>query len=231
MASGRKEEGIGSQNEVYKELERTLLSTRPMGVLFRMACLTILMLVSGQPQPSSKQPQVPVKTGDVVLQASRSRQSALIRQASESPYSHVGIVEVARDGVFVLEAVQPVSRTPWKRWRARGTGGKVTVLRAKGLEASVLSRVVAEAKRELGKPYDALFRWDEEALYCSELVAKAFERGAKLHVGTQQHVKSLKLSAADLALAPSLGIDPEQTLLTPASLAHDRQFVVVHSDF
>ncbi len=208
-----------------------MLSTQGMGVLFRLACLTVLMLVSGKPQPDAKLPEVPVKTGDVVLQTSRSSRSALIRKASDSPYSHVGLVEVAKDGVFVLEAVQPVSRTPWKTWKARGAGGKVTVLRAKGLEAPTLANVVAEAKRELGKPYDARYRWDDESIYCSELVAKAFERGGKLNVGKQQQVKSLQLSAADLALGPKLGIDPEQTLLTPASLAEDPQFVLVHTDF
>lgn len=208
-----------------------MLSTQGMGVLFRLACLTVLMVVSGKPQAASKLPEVPVKTGDVVLQTSRSSRSALIRKASDSPYSHVGLVEVAKDGVFVLEAVQPVSRTPWKTWRARGVGGKVTVLRATELDSAALGRVVAEARAELGKPYDARYRWDDEAMYCSELVAKAFERGAKLNVGTQQQVKSLQLSAADLALGPQLGIDPEQTLLTPASLAVDAHFELVHSDF
>lgn len=208
-----------------------MLSTQGMGALFRLACLSVLMFVSGKPQPGAKLPEVPVKTGDVVLQTSRSSRSALIRRASDSPYSHVGLVEIAPDGVFVLEAVQPVSRTPWKTWRARGAGGKVTVLRAKDLDASALAQVVAEAKRDLGKPYDARYRWDDESLYCSELVAKAFERGAKVSVGTQQQVKSLQLSPADLALGPKLGIDPEQTLLTPQSLAVDPHFEQVHSDF
>ena len=208
-----------------------MLSTQGMGVLFRLACLTVLMFVSGKPRPVSTLPEVPVKTGDVVLQTSRSSRSALIRKASDSPYSHVGLVEVAKDGVFVLEAVQPVSRTPWKTWRARGVGGKVTVLRATALDSVALAKVVAEARAELGKPYDARYRWDDESIYCSELVAKAFERGAQLNVGTQQQVKSLQLSAADLALGPKLGIDPEQTLLTPASLATDAHFELVHSDF
>ena len=66
------------------------------------------MGVSAATQP----PEVSFQNGDVVLQASKSERSALIRKASRSPYSHVGIVEVANDGVFVIEAIQPVSRTP-----------------------------------------------------------------------------------------------------------------------
>ena len=58
--------------------------------------------------------------------------------------------------------------------------------------------MVAKAKRELGKPYDARYRWDDEALYCSELVVKAFERGAGVTVGKQEVVKTLRLTEAEL---------------------------------
>lgn len=216
---------------MYKELERTLLSTQGMGVLFRLVCLAFLVGVSGKPQKQPKLVEVPVKTGDIVLQTSTSSRSALIRRVSSSPYSHVGLIEVASDGVFVIEAVQPVSRTPWKTWRARGVGGKVTVLRAKELDDETLTKVVTTAKTWLGKPYDARYQWDDDKLYCSELVTKAFEQGAGVTIGTQQQVKSLELSAADLALGPKLGINPEQTLVTPQSVAVDSHLALVHTDF
>jgi uncharacterized protein YycO len=173
----------------------------------------------------------PLQSGDVVLQTSTSSRSALIRKASQSPYSHVGLIEVAPDGVFVIEAVQPVSRTPWSSWRARGVGGRVTVLRPTDLSAESAAAIVAAAKAELGKPYDARYRWDDERLYCSELVTKAYERGASLTVGRQEQVSTLSLSAADLELGRRLGVDPSQTLITPASLAEDAAFTVVHTDF
>lgn len=200
-----------------------MLTTAVMPVLFRLACLSVLVGVARGPQPAD----VTLQTGDVVLQTSRSSRSALIRRASASPYSHVGLVERTKDGVFVLEAVQPVSRTPLAKWVKRGAGGTVTVLRPKGLDAAARAKVVAEAKRELGKPYDARYRWDDDALYCSELVVKAFERGAGVTVGKQEVVKTLHLSAAELALGPTLGIDPEQTLVTPGSLVGDPQLETV----
>lgn len=199
-----------------------------MGALFRLTCLGILIAVAGEPR-AAKEPAL--RSGDVVLQTSTSSRSLLIRRASGSPYSHTGVVEVAADGVWVLEAIQPVSRTPWKAWRQRGAGGKVTVLRAKGLGAGALAKVVAAAKRELGKPYDARYRWDDERLYCSELVAKAFLRGAGLEVGRRERVDALALSAAELALARRAGIEPEQELVTPGSLAEDPGLEQVYSDF
>ncbi len=198
-----------------------------MGALFRLTCLAVLVAAAGKPRSS----EVRLESGDVVLQASKSSRSALIRRASDSPYSHVGLVEVAKDGVFVLEAVEPVSRTPWKAWKARGVDGKVTVLRAKGVEKGALGRVVAQAKRELGKPYDARYLWDDARLYCSELVVKAFARGAGVELGRHQRVDSLALSADELALARSLGVDPAQTLVTPGSLAEDGALAVVGTDF
>jgi hypothetical protein len=192
-----------------------------MGLLFRLACLGALIGVSEGTQP------VALQNGDVVLHASTSQRSELIRKASRSPYSHVGLVEVAKDGVFVIEAVQPVSRTPLAKWIERGEGGWVTVLRPKNLDAATRNRVVAAAKKELGKPYDARYRWDDERLYCSELVVKAFARGAALSVGKQEVVKTLELSDEELALAVKLGVSPSQTLVTPGSLVGDEAFELV----
>lgn len=191
-----------------------------MGLLFRLTWLAALIAVAEGTQP----PEVALQSGDVVLQASTSERSALIRKASRSPYSHVGLVERAKDGVFVIEAVQPVSRTPLAAWVKRGEGGWVTVLRPRSLDAAALRRVVAAAKKELGKPYDARFRWDDERLYCSELVVKAFARGAGLSVGKQELVNTLELSDEELALAAKLGVSPTQALVTPGSLVDDESF-------
>ncbi len=195
--------------------------TEGMGILFRWMCLSALIGVGESTQTVSLQ------SGDVVLQASTSERSALIRKASRSPYSHVGVVEVSQDGVFVLEAVQPVSRTPLAKWAGRGEGGFVTVLRPKGLDEAARRRVVAAAKKELGKPYDARYRWDDERLYCSELVVKAFARGAGLSVGKQEVVKTLELSDEELVLAAKLGVSPLQTLVTPGSLVDDESFELI----
>ncbi len=192
-----------------------------MGLLFRMLCLGALVGVSGEPQP------LEFRNGDVVLQASKSERSALIRKASRSPYSHTGVIEVAKDGVYVIEAVQPVSRTPFAKWAKRGEGGTVTVLRAKSLSADEGARVVKAAKQLLGKSYDAKYRWDDARVYCSELVVKAFAAGASREVGKQERVMDLALTAPELAYAESKGVLPTQTLVTPGSLAEDDDFEVV----
>ena len=100
-------------------------------------------------------------------------------------------------------------------------------LRPRGLDEAARKRVVTAAKKELGKPYDARYRWDDERLYCSELVVKAFARGAGLSVGKQEVVKTLELSDEELVLAAKLGVSPLQTLVTPGSLVDDESFELI----
>lgn len=205
-----------------------MLTTQAMAILFRLVWWAALVGVAAVPRAEVSFTEF--QNGDVVLQASTSERSALIRKASRSPYSHVGVIELGKDGVFVIEAIQPVSRTPLSAWLARGEGQRLTVLRARGLDAGAKKRVVAAAKKELGKPYDARYRWDDERLYCSELVVKAFARGASLSVGRQEPVKSLALSPEELAFAAQHGVSPEQSLVTPGSLAEDEAFEVLATD-
>ena len=209
-----------------------------MSIFFRLACLAVLLAVAGSPQPEARKapvrvaratPAIELQDADVVLQASRSSRAPIIERASRSPYSHVGLIEVASDGVFVIEAVQPVSRTPLSAWVARGEGRKVTVLRS-ALDASARAKVVAEAKAQLGTPYDARYRWDDERLYCSELVVKAFEHGAQLKVGRFEKVKDLALTPAELVFAQRMGVSPEQELVTPGSLVDGPGLDVVAKD-
>lgn len=178
-------------------------------------------------------PRPALQSADLVFQTSRSRQSALIQAATHSPLSHVGLVEVTPAGTFVLEAVQPVRRTPWERWHARGQGGRVLVLRASGVDAAGREAVLREARRHLGKPYDARFGWGDAALYCSELVHQAYARGVGLTLGRQQLLSELDLRALGPALRERYGGEPPLTLrvLTPASLAGDARLQGVCSDY
>lgn len=171
----------------------------------------------------------PLRNGDIVLQASQSGMAESIRKATKSPYSHVGLVEVAKDGVYVVEAVSPVSRTAFAKWRKRGKGGHLTVMRPR-LEALQLQAAVDAAKRELGKPYDVRYGWDDERIYCSELVVKAFERGAQVSYGQHVRLDQLALGAFEKALAVKLGVPLSREVVPPGSLASDPKLDVVFSD-
>jgi len=193
---------------------------------FALCCVLLsASAVASEPQPLD---------GDLILHTSRSSQSAAIRLATHSVYSHVGVIEVAPDGVYVIEAVQPVRRTPLRSFQARGQQKRWTLLRDASLTSAQRSAIVAEARSLLGRPYDFRFGWDDETLYCSELVRKVYARGAGKSVGRMQRLEELDLSLVKPALEQRYGkaaIPLTLELVTPASLAADPTFRVVASTF
>ncbi len=162
--------------------------------------------------------------GDLVFETSGSTQSSAIRWASRSRWSHVGIVERRGGAVTVIEALGKVSRTPWSAWTRRARrGGPYLVLRPRGLSAEQRRAAVAEARRLLGRPYDARFGWGDDRIYCSELVVKAYERGAGISLGRRERLGDLRLAGIETAMEKRWGgpIPRDLVLVTPASLAED----------
>ena len=187
--------------------------------------LLLTLLLGGHTEATVPRREVgPLKTGDLVFQTSRSRQSVAIQAATDSPLSHVGLVEVTPAGVFVVEAVQPVRRVGFAAWKARGVGGRLLVLRPEG---------VAEARRHLGKPYDWRFGWGDEAMYCSELARKAYSAAAGVDLGKLERLGELRLERLGPALRQRYGgrVPLHLELITPASLAADERLAVVYSDY
>ncbi len=189
-----------------------------------LAVLTLLVscrTLAGEPD---------LRSGDLVFQTSRSAQSRAIQLATGSPWSHVGIVERGRDGTWVVEAIGRVSRTPWRAWRARGASRRVLVARPLGVSAEALDRAVAEAKKLLGRRYDARFGWGDDRIYCSELVAKAFARGAGLTLGRMERLSDLRIAGLERVIEKRWGgpVPSDLLLVTPASIAADAKLARVY---
>ena len=69
------------------------------------------------------------RDGDIIFHTSKSAQSIAIQKATNSKYSHMGII-FNRDGSpYVYEAVKTVRYTPLKKWIARGEDGHYVVKR------------------------------------------------------------------------------------------------------
>ncbi|NNC20946.1 hypothetical protein HJC22_35060 [Corallococcus exiguus] len=95
------------------------------------------------------------------------------------------------------------------------------------------ARAVEEAKRHLGKPYDALFGWGDEAMYCSELVRKAYATGAGVEYGKMERLGDLDVAGLQREIAERYRgpVPVDLELVTPASLAADARLAVVYSNF
>lgn len=139
----------------------------------RLACLALTLSAAcgGEFAP---------RTGDLLFQRTASeRMSDAIAAATQRDtavtFTHVGIVEAASDGVFVIEATDTsVRRTPLADFLARSArrGGKplAAVGRLRGADDATAERILQRAQARLGLPYDNEFLPDNGKLYCSELV-------------------------------------------------------------
>jgi uncharacterized protein YycO len=141
------------------------------------------------------------QNGDIVFQDSESTQSLAIKLATNSKYSHCGIVMNLNDEWMVLEAIQPVKVTPIDKWIAGGTEGQYVRKRLKNgkqLSVAVANKMWKIGESYIGKNYDIFFDWSDDRLYCSELVYKIYQRGAGIELGTMKKLKEYNLNSKEV---------------------------------
>lgn len=175
--------------------------------------LVLALLAPRGPDPSL------LRDGDVIFHESRSAQSRAIAEVQGSPYTHVGLIFRRGGRWWVLEAVQPVRWTPLDRWVARGGRWRLLRRRAGPLTPAEAGKLRRAAERFLGRPYDLRFEWSDAALYCSELVWKAYHRALDLDLGGRVDWSTLDLSGPHAtALLRTRGPRPTGPIVTPAAL-------------
>jgi uncharacterized protein YycO len=178
-----------------------------------------------------------LKDGDIVFHTSTSSQSKALQLAMKSPYSHMGIVFVERDGPVVLEAVGPVKRTPLADWVKRGEGGHFVVKRladADKLTTDAIARLKEAGERFAGRPYDLQFGWSDERIYCSELVWKMYHEALGLEIGELNTFRDYDLAnpAVLKKLEERFGtrVPLDETVISPASMFRSTQLVTVYEN-
>jgi hypothetical protein len=195
------------------------------------------------------QPAPEFREGDIIFQTSRSQQSRAILIASRSLYTHMGIVKQRQDGWVVVEAVGPVKETLLEAWIARGKFGRYALYRPVALTDAQRAQVFAAADRLYGSPYDLHFSFDNEAIYCSELIWLAFGE-AGIELGRREKVADILISAGvvrrlistraesdeqclELGLRDQACIDHvlERELVTPVSIARDADLRKIYSNY
>ena len=139
-----------------------------------------------------------IHDGDIIFQTSESKQCEAVRIATNSKFSHCGIILFVNGGEFVLEAVQPVKITPLEEWITHGKEKKYIIKRLKNadtiLNAETLDKMKAYGKQFLGKEYDAYFEWTDTRIYCSELVWKIYKNGAGIELSKLKQLKDFNLT-------------------------------------
>ncbi|MDM1756042.1 MULTISPECIES: YiiX family permuted papain-like enzyme [unclassified Acinetobacter] len=177
---------------------------------------------------------LPLQTGDVIFQTSKSAQSQVIQLATHSPYSHMGMLVNKNGRLWVLEAIQPVQYTPFEAWIRRGVDQKYVVKRLiQGLNSKQQNALIKNAEQYLNKPYDIYFEWDDRAIYCSEIVWKAYKNALAIELTPLQQLKNFDLtnSKVKALMKQRYGehIPLQEKVISPKALFDSRYLKTVYS--
>lgn len=186
----------------------------------RIIFIPLLLLISFV-SLANYQPQ----NGDIIFQSSQSAQSKAVELATQSPYSHMGIIVIKNDNKpYVFEASSKVIYTPLDKWIARGVSKDYVIKRLKNrtLSESDISSLKQVARTFENKPYDIWFGWEDNYIYCSELVWKIYDRALNIQIGKLQTIKEFNLSspAVKQKLKERYGdkIPYQETVISPVSI-------------
>lgn len=167
-----------------------------------------------------------VRTGDMVFRRGRSTASAVVAVLDPTtPFSHVGIVIVRKDGPWVVHAAPPpdqdtagVRIEPLAAFLRPDLAETAALLRREPLEDEQAERVAEHALRYMGRAFDGLLDSQSAVqLYCTEFVALAFADAG------------LDLDVTPHTLRTPLGV---RTVLRPSDLLASpmlREIPFIHS--
>ena len=148
------------------------------------------------------QPYTNIKSGDIIFQTSTSSQSNAIQTATNSKYSHMGIIYLEDNQYFVYEASSIVKLTPLNEWINNGLDGRFVVKRVKDSEKILTADVLKEMRniglKFKGKPYDKYFEWSDDKIYCSELVWKIYNQATHIEIGSLDKLADFDLSSKEV---------------------------------
>jgi Permuted papain-like amidase enzyme, YaeF/YiiX, C92 family len=130
----------------------------------------------------------PVMEGDIIFIQSNDPRAIALQKASDSKYSHVGIVfqKPGENQYFVVNVLDSVQKIPLSQWIGQSADGKVALLRLKDSSRLLSEKKTAKLKtkvREMkGKPFDPYFGWGNDAFYSSEFVWKMYAFGLNFEI-------------------------------------------------
>jgi len=138
-----------------------------------------------------------LQDGDIVFQETNSSQGRAIKAATDSRWTHVGMVFHRNGEPMVIEAVQPVRITSLSRFIARNPSS-FYAMRLKDSSKHINSRSITKARiygnKQLGKNYDLKFRWSDDKIYCSELVWKVYKEATGIELCKPRAFSTYNLS-------------------------------------
>lgn len=198
----------------------------------RTVFVTLCLLCAALSQAHGKPAQYEPREGDIMFQSSpRTPLIDAIEGATSSSFSHCGIVHRTNTRWVVIEAIGPVKETPLEEWIDRGRDNRYTVYRLKGPYRKMIPSFVKAAQSYMGLPYDIHYDLDDAAIYCSELVYKAYRKATGQTLGRLQSLGELHWQPYENVIRDiedgALPLD--RKMITPRALSEAAQLEHVYS--
>jgi hypothetical protein len=172
--------------------------------------------------------------GDIVFQSlPKNKLVDAIEGVTESRVSHCGIVG-REDGKWVVyEAFRGgVQTTPLYSYLLRGRDYGYAVYRLKPEYQAYIPETLRCARTYMGKPYDIRYRMDDDKIYCSELIYKAYRTASNGDaLGTLVQFGALNWQPYENVITYFEGgpVPLDREMITPVDLANAPQLENVYS--
>lgn len=163
------------------------------------------------------------KSGDMIFQSlPRNKLVDAIEGVTESHVSHCGIVGQKAGRWVVYEAFRGgVQTTSLHTYLFRGRGYGYAVYRLKPEYQTYVPETLRCAQTYLGKPYDIRYKLDDEKIYCSELIYKAYQQASGDALGQLVRFGDLNWQPHERAITYFEGgpVPLDREMITPIDLA------------
>ena len=137
-----------------------------------------------------------------------------------------------KDGRWVvIQALGTVRDTSLYMWVSQGRAGRFAVYRLRHDRANTISQFVVELRKFLGLPYDFHYEMDDNAIYCSELVYKAYRNATGEDLGQLVRLGDLDWRPYAKVIRKYEGGDPplQRVIITPKHLSEAYQLEKVYT--
>jgi hypothetical protein len=194
---------------------------------FFLICMCLSLLACKHNAQSDYKPM----DGDVLFQALPHNPLVdAIEGVSNSKMSHCGIVEKNDGKWFVIEALGEVHGTPLEEWSERGRDEWFAAYRFTPEYQKQVPEILAAAESFSGRPYDFHYSFDDDAIYCSELVFKAFQKVTGRGLGQPRQLQELNWRPNEefIRSLEGGGLPLDREIITPVDLSRAPELVKVH---
>ena len=174
-----------------------------------------------------------IKEGDFIFQNIHGKLFRVIQDVTGSPLTHCGIIIKKRNQWYVIEGIGPVKLTPLNEWVHRGIGREVVIVRLKEEYQKHIPEIIKASYQYLDRPYDIQYEWDDEKIYCSELIYKSVKKATGIKLAEFRKLGDMNWKPHEAFIRVLAGgeLPLNRKMITPGDLLEAREVEIVYNNY